>query len=109
MRVVYNKLIRDQIPEIIEAAGHQPVTRVLDKHSYTEALLAKLLEEAREAQAAPVQQLAGELADVLEVLRSLASTLGETWEQILDLAAAKRSQRGGFERRLLLEYVDQPD
>ena len=102
MRVVYNKLVRDQIPKIIEAAGHQPVTRVLDKRRYTEALLANLLEEACEAHAAPAQQVAEELADVLEVLRSLASALGVTWEQIVDLAAAKRSQRGGFERRLLL-------
>lgn len=109
MRVVHNKLIRDRIPEIIQAAGYYPVTRVLDRDSYTEALLAKLLEEAREAQVAPAQELAGELVDVLEVLTSLASALGIPWEKILDLAAVKRGQRGGFEHRLLLEYVDHPD
>jgi predicted house-cleaning noncanonical NTP pyrophosphatase (MazG superfamily) len=108
MRVVYNKLIRDRIPEIIRAAGDNPVTRTLDNHSYIEALLAKLLEEAHEAQVATTQELPLELADVLEVLMSIASAIGITWEQVLNLAAAKRSDRGGFEERLILEYVDRP-
>jgi predicted house-cleaning noncanonical NTP pyrophosphatase (MazG superfamily) len=109
MRVVYNKLIRDRIPEIIRAAGYNPVIRTLDESRYTEALLVKLLEEAHEAQVAPAQELSEELADVLEVLMSIASAVGITWEQILNVAAAKRNERGGFQHRLLLEYVDEPD
>jgi hypothetical protein len=53
MRVTYHKLVRDQMPAIIAAAGRQPVTRVLDHAGYEAALRAKLLEEAHEAQAAP--------------------------------------------------------
>ena len=34
MRVAYNKLVRDQIPDIIAAAGSRPSTRVLDHASY---------------------------------------------------------------------------
>ena len=49
MRVTYNKLVRDRIPEMIEADGHHAVTRILDRPSYRAALLAKLSEEAREA------------------------------------------------------------
>ena len=51
MRVAYNKLVRDQIPDIIAATGSQPSTRVLDHASYRGALRSKLLEEAREAEA----------------------------------------------------------
>ncbi|HEX2820006.1 MAG TPA: hypothetical protein VHO07_07570 [Streptosporangiaceae bacterium] len=69
--VVHAKLVRDQIPGIIAAARRQPVTRVLDHTGYQAALRTKLLEEAREAQAAPHGQLASELADVLEVLNAL--------------------------------------
>src|SRR5947207_2637847 len=72
MRVAYNKLVRDQIPDIIAAAGSQPSTRILDHASYRDALRSKLLEEAREAEAATDGQLASELADVLEVLKALA-------------------------------------
>jgi predicted house-cleaning noncanonical NTP pyrophosphatase (MazG superfamily) len=78
MRVAYNKLVRDQIPDIIAAAGRQPSTRILDHASYQVALRTKLLEEAREAEAAADEQLASELADVLEVLRALATAPGFT-------------------------------
>ena len=69
-RLDYRKLVRDEIPRIIEAGGGQPVTRVLDQAGYLAALRAKLVEEAEEAQAAPDRQLRSELADVLEVLQA---------------------------------------
>lgn len=109
MRVTYNRLVRDRIPEIIEADGYRPVTTVLDDHGYRAALLAKLVEEAQEAAEASADALAGELADVLEVLESLAPAIGTTWRQILALAAAKREHRGGFTRRLFLEYAERTD
>ena len=109
MRVAYNKLVRDQIPGIIAAAGSQFATRVLDDAGYQKALLAKLLEEAQEAQAAPEDQLISELADVLEVLRALAKVRGMRWEDVELEAERKRAERGGFERRIFLEYVDQAD
>ena len=49
MRVDYNKLVRDRIPEIIGSRGDRAVTRVLDEAAYRDALLAKLVEEAQEA------------------------------------------------------------
>jgi hypothetical protein len=49
MPVVCRKLVRDRIPEIIQSEGRRPVTRVLDEARYRQALLAKLIEEAREA------------------------------------------------------------
>ena len=107
MRVAYNKLLRDQIPDIIAAAGSQPSTRVLDHASYRGALRSKLVEEAREAEAAADEQLASELADVLEVLRALATAHDMTWEDIELRASRKRAERGGFDRRIFLEHVDQ--
>jgi predicted house-cleaning noncanonical NTP pyrophosphatase (MazG superfamily) len=109
MRVVYNKLVRDQIPQIIESDGRRAVTRLLDDRSYRTALLAKLLEEAEEAGEASADALPGELADVLEVLQGLAKAHGMAWGQILQLAADKRARRGGFDRRIFLEYVEQAD
>jgi hypothetical protein len=53
MRVDYNKLVRDRIPEIIGCRGDRAVTRVLDAAGYRDALLAKLVEEAREATGPP--------------------------------------------------------
>jgi predicted house-cleaning noncanonical NTP pyrophosphatase (MazG superfamily) len=106
MPVIYRKLVRDWIPEIIQAEGHRPVTRVLDDDSYCQALLAKLMEEAQEASHASAGDLPGELADVLEVLRALTMTAGMSWPQLLALADDKRSRRGGFGRRIFLESVE---
>lgn len=107
MRVAYHKLVRDQIPGIIAADGGRPVTRVLDHADYEAALRKKLLEEAHEAQAASDGQLASELADVLEVLKALASAHDMSWEDVMSEASHKRAERGGFANRIFLEYVDQ--
>jgi len=106
MRLGYHKLVRDGIPRIIEAGGGRPVTRVLDRAGYLVALRAKLIEEAGEAQAAPDGQLRSELADVLEVLRALAAAHGMSWEDVVAEAARKRDERGGFDQRIFLEYVE---
>jgi predicted house-cleaning noncanonical NTP pyrophosphatase (MazG superfamily) len=106
MPVAFSKLVRDRIPEIIQSEGRRPVTRVLDKASYRQALLAKLIEEAQEASHATAGDLPSELADVLEVLRALTATAGMSWPQLLALAEDKRSRRGGFERRIFLESVE---
>jgi len=80
---------------------------VLDDDQYPAALLAKLLEEAQEAQSAPAEDLLPELADVLEVLRALVAAQGMGWDELLSLAARKRAERGGFAYRIFLEFVDQ--
>lgn len=100
------KLVRDRIPEIIQAEGRHPVTRVLDEAGYQEALLDKLIEEATEAASASTASLPGELADVLEVLRALTAAAGMSWEQLLTLADDKRNHRGGFTGRVFLESVE---
>ena len=107
MRLDYYKLVRDGIPRIIEAGGGQPVTRLLDQAGYLAALRVKLIEEAEEAQAASDGQLRSELADVLEVLQALAAAHGMSWEDVVAEAARKRDERGGFDQRIFLEYVDQ--
>jgi predicted house-cleaning noncanonical NTP pyrophosphatase (MazG superfamily) len=106
MRVAYHKLVRDRIPAIITADGCRPVTRILDHAGYGAALRAKLLEEAHEAQAAPDGELVSELADVLEVLQALAAAHDMAWEDIVSEASRKRAERGGFDNRIFLEYVD---
>jgi predicted house-cleaning noncanonical NTP pyrophosphatase (MazG superfamily) len=70
-----------------------------------QALLAKLIEEAQEASHATADDLPGELADVLEVLRALTVTAGMSWPQLLALAEDKRRRRGGFGQRIFLESV----
>ena len=45
MEKVYNKLVRDNIPEVIMNDGEYPVIRVLSDEEYKKELERKLLEE----------------------------------------------------------------
>jgi len=102
----FRKLVRDKIPDIIRADGRTPVVEVLSAGQRRPALLAKLLEEAAEAAAAPDDEMLEELADALEVVRALAADLGLTLGQVVELADDKRERRGGFDQGLFLVRVE---
>lgn len=78
MDVVYHdKLVRDKIPLIIEAAGKMPVTEKIPSDEMKSALDQKLIEESREFLESHSIE---ELADVLEVLHGIAFHMGTSWE-----------------------------
>lgn len=104
----FGKLVRDRIPEIIEAEGRRPVVEVLDAARYREALLTKLGEETAELAAADGQGVLDELADVYEVLRALAENAGVDLGVVAGRADVKGSERGRFRDRLYLVRVEEP-
>src|SRR3989338_6895385 len=61
---LYNKLVRDNVPEIMRAEGEVPETRVLDDDEYKKLVRLKLLEEAGETRVATGDELTKELGDV---------------------------------------------
>ena len=91
------KLVRDKIPEIIRADGKKPMTRVLGTEEYLEELDKKLNEEITEYQA---DKSIEEMADVLEVLFAICEARGHSVEELMEVRAAKREKRGGFEERI---------
>lgn len=98
----FNKLVRDRIPEIIEASGNTCVTEILSDEEYLRMLDAKLDEELREYHA---DQNLEELADLMEVIRACAVARGYTVEQLEQVRAEKAAKRGGFEKKILLKEV----
>ena len=72
MERIYNKLVRDNIPDIIESKGETPVTQILDDNTYKIELEKKLNEEYQEVLAASGDDRVEELADMLEIIRALA-------------------------------------
>lgn len=96
---VYNKLVRDKIPEIINANGSSCQTRVLDNEEYLHELNKKLLEEVKEYDES---KLIEELADIEEVLHALVLAKGYSMEDFNALKENKRLARGGFEDKIFL-------
>lgn len=104
---VYNKLVRDKIPEIIARDGQKANIRILNSEECRQALLAKLVEEAKEASEASSQKdLAKEIGDVLEVIDSLILAFGLRREEIEKLKAERKESRGGFDKKIFLESTE---
>lgn len=104
---IYNKLVRDRIPEIIAASGKKFTTSVLTEEAYRAKLREKLQEEINEYLAANADnECLEELADVLEVVYALAAVHGATSRGLEELRLAKAEKRGGFEQKLYLHEVE---
>ena len=78
--MIYNKLVRDKIPQIIETNGGKAYTRILSDEEYRQHLEAKLDEEVGEYHR---DQNLEELADILEVIFALAQAMGCTKEELM--------------------------
>lgn len=105
-RITYNKLVRDRIPEIIEAEGKQYRTAVMTEDEYRAALLAKLVEEAIEAREAMPGELVKELADLYEVIDAVMATYGIDRSEVLQAQQERHAERGGFDKQIKLIWVD---
>ncbi len=96
------KLIRDRVPERAAARGDHLPTRVAELAEMPGLLDDKLREEVDEVvDAVGRQGKAAELADVLQVVRDRARTIGVTPDELEQLRLAKLSTHGGFDRRLV--------
>ena len=102
MSKIYNKLVRDRIPEIIEASHKSCLTATLSDRAYLHMLDQKLNEELAEYQESKAIE---ELADLIEVIAAVAKTRGCSWDKLMQIRDKKRHQRGGFEKRVLLLKV----
>jgi len=106
MEIVYNKLVRDNIPNIIISNGEEPITRILNDDEYWEYLLKKDVEELEEVRtASSEEERKKELADKLELLKAMAEFLGYTLEDVILEAERKANKNGAFRDRILLEKV----
>ena len=101
-KIIYNKLVRDKIPEIIEASGKTCETEILSNQEYLQMLDKKLDEELAEYHQ---EQNIEELADLLEVLYATAKARGYSIEELEYVRIEKQKARGGFDKKILLKSV----
>jgi len=109
IRAIFNKLVRDKIPERIMRAGQRPITAVLSPLRVKLALREKLVEEAIEVRNANGNRhQLEELADVYEVLNELALRCGAGMAGVRKVATAKRRAKGGFKKGIFLIGTETP-
>lgn len=99
---VYNKLVRDKIPQIIEAQGNKYDIKIANKEEHYKLLEVKLQEEVKEFLE---DKNLEELADIMEVLYGLADNLGYSEEALNNKRMEKREERGGFAEGIVLLKV----
>lgn len=102
----FNKLVRNKIPEIITANGSRAETKILNDYEYLKCLNEKLIEECTEViHANDKESKSEELADVLEVIYSIADIFEIKIEEIEKIRINKKKERGGFNSKILLKNV----
>lgn len=106
--MMYQKLVRDNIPAIIEKNGKTCVTRKLTDKEYEDALTNKLQEEVAElleaytAKERSALDCAKEMADIMEVLYAMGKTCAVSKREIEQVRSRKASEKGTFSKKIFL-------
>lgn len=98
-----NKLVRDNIPEIIKSSGRIPIyNSIKEEKVYVQLLKNKLQEEV-------IEYLNSdeilELCDVVEVVYALLKVYGVSRIEFENLRNEKATINGVFEKRFFLEQI----
>ena len=99
---VYNKLVRDKIPEIIKATGDKPIIKILEDEEYLDKLNRKLQEEINEYLE---DNNVEELADIVEVIYGILSAKNISIQEFENIRKIKVEKRGAFKEKIFLEKV----
>lgn len=104
---IYNKLVRDKIPEILENKGLRYKTKILDDTDYKKFLRIKLDEEISELdEAITNEEKLEELSDILELIFAMTKQLRFNQDHLINKTNLKRKNRGGFEDKIFLIEVE---
>ena len=110
MKKYHNKLVRDNIPTIIQNNDKKCKIRYLNDSDYLIELKKKLVEEAKEVQSASnKKEIIEELADVYEIISYLKQIYHISEDELSIIKENKADKNGRFENKIYLEYVESED
>ena len=105
MKYVYNKLVRDKIPEEINKKGDRKANyRILDDNEYLKELDKKLFEEAHEF---VEEHSVEELSDLMEVISAIMISKNISLGDVERARNIKNEKKGKFENKIYLIDVEQ--
>lgn len=104
---ITNQLVRDKRVDMLQSDGSTKVAyRTLDAAELLHHLRGKLMEEATEAALADdTEEMAKELADVLEVVEAFAAASGVSMAKVAEVKAERFAKLGGFGQGVFSETV----
>ena len=105
--IEYNKLVRNKIPYIIRESNKKAMYyKHPDDKNFDLELMKKVDEELNEFmeewQDDNRDGMVNELADILEVFKSIVRRNNITFEEVEDRMYDKRNKVGGFDKRIFL-------
>ena len=100
--IIYNKLIRDNILEIISNNNQKSSYHIATDEEYKNKLLEKLQEEVYEFITDKNEE---ELADIFEVIEHIITAFNFNKEKILEIKEKKAEKNGKFIKKIILEKV----
>lgn len=104
---VYNKLVRDNILEIIKKDGLNYKARILEQEEYLKELKKKFKEEVNEiVETKTEEETMEEMADLLELIHAMLEAQNKTMNELEDIRLQKKEKRGGFNKRIFLIDVE---
>lgn len=104
--MIYNKLVRDKIPEIIAQQGKRVSFRALKGDELKAALKDKLIEETRElVNATKLEDIFEEIVDVEQVLMAIRHAYGMSDYDLGFMRTKKATEKGAFDKGHFLESV----
>ncbi len=103
MKTIYNKLIRDHIPEIIESDGKVARFEKIEGERLLRELNLKLEEELAEYKGSGAVE---ELADIYEVIKGILDYKGISELEFKEIVEKKATKRGSFKKGLFLIEVE---
>ena len=105
MKYIYNKLVRDEIPDTInKVEGRKANYKILSDEEYLKELDKKLFEEAHEF---VEEHSVEELADLAEVINAIMKIKGISMENVMEARKIKNDKKGAFENKVYLIDVEQ--
>jgi len=102
MITIYNKAIRDKIPEIIKKSGKTGIFRQLTNEEFLSELEKKLNEEIQEYF---LNRSIEEFADMIEIIYRIIELRNIDKEEFEKIRIEKMRKNGGFTKNLFLLEV----
>lgn len=111
MKKYYNKLVRDNIPNIIEKSGKRANYKYCEDEDFYKMLLSeKIIEEAIELSEAirndDFDAVIEELVDIRDLWRTISDVYCILYEEMYYASDKKHEEKGVFDKKIFLESVE---